>query len=605
MKNRIYLAILSAAACVSAQTNNGLTAIHPGYTVSDLQPAGAPGQRFFVGGLDTFSDGRLAVCNWGNPGDVWLMGNAAKGTAATSQATQFATGFRQLLGCKVVHDTLYVLQMDELTQVVDTDKDGKADQYNKVNDNFSTSESDLAYAYDLEYFGGDFYAVLSSDVQIGGQDFSPSLPGRSQYVRLHRDNKTDALSTGFRNPNGMTKGFGNRMFSVDNQGSWLPSSKIIHLQEGKFYGHKNNATTPFQDQAETWPMAWLPHGEVAYNPGDLLFINKGIYKNQLFFCDLSQDWKGRIYRVSMQDVNGVMQAAVIPFSSNFGVGSSRMAWGPGGMLYVGEIASNAYWGSLSSIKPGLKRLNPPADLDKSTVFEVLAVRSMGPTTLELEFTEPVAADANVASKYTVKQWTFQPQVGYGAGNKVNNTTLSVQSATIKADGKTVELKVNGMLEKYLVHVAMTGLTSSTAGANWTPQVWFTLNKFGPGTVPAIAGCRDQTNLDYDAKATVDDPKACAPGATTAIQPFASAGRETSGPLRYLGAGRIRVDLTPEAPFALTLADVAGREVKTWHGRGPAELDGAAFLKQGASRGIYFLRLRSASRTWSQSILSSL
>jgi cytochrome c len=604
MKNRLSMAILWAAACVSAQSN-GLNAIHPGYTVANLQPSGATGDRFFVGGLDTFSDGRLAVCNWGNPGDVWLMANAATGTAATSQATLFATGFRQLLGCKVVHDTLYVLQMDELTQVVDVDKDGKADQYNKVNDNFSTSESDLAYAYDLEYLGGHFYAVLSSDVQIGGQDFSPSLPGRSVYVRLHRDNKTDALSTGFRNPNGMGKGFGNRLFSVDNQGSWLPSSKIIHLQEGKFYGHKNNATTPFQDQPETWPMAWLPHAEVSYNPGDLLFIKEGIYKNQFFFADLSEAWKGRIYRVSMQDVGGVMQAAVIPFSANFGVGSSRMAWGPKGVLYVGEIGSNAYWGALSTLKPGLKRITPPTDLDKSTAFEVLAVRSMGTNILELEFTEPVAADANLASKYAVKQWTFQPGVGYGVGNKANNTTLTVQSATIKADGKTVELRINGMLEKYLVHITMSGLSSSTAGALWTPQVWFTLNKFGPGIVPATAGCRDQTNPDYDPLATVDDPKACSPTGTTAIQTFASVGRESSGPLRYLGAGRIRLDLAADAPYTLTLADLAGREVKSWQGRGPADLDGAEYLKQGASRGIYFLRLRSGSRIWSQSLLYSL
>lgn len=598
------MVILAAAACVSAQ-GNGLTAVHPGYTVTDLKPTGNEGKKFFVGGMDTFSDGRLAVCNWGNPGDVWLIGNAAKGTAATAAATLFATGFRQLLGCKVVHDTVYVLQMDELTQLVDVDKDGKADEYNKVNDNFSTSESDLAYAYDLEYLGGDFYAVLSSDVQIGGMDFSPSLPGRSQYVRLRRNNKTDVLASGFRNPNGMGKGFGNRLFSVDNQGSWLPSSKIIHLQEGKFFGHKNNATTPFQDQPETWPMAWLPHGDVSYNPGDLLFISEGIYKNQFFFTDLSDTWKGRIYRVSMQEVSGVMQAAVIPFSSNFGVGGSRMAWGPDGVLYVGEIGSSGSWSSLATLKPGLKRINPPADPEKSSAFEVLAVRSMGPSTLELEFTEPVAADANQAGKYTIKQWTFQPQLSYGGGNKANQSTLSVQSALIKPDGKTVELHINGMLEKYLVHIAMTGLSSSTAGALWTPQVWFTLNKFGPGTVPPIAGCRDQANADYNSKATVDDPKACSPNSITAIQSFASAGRESSGALRYLGAGRIRLDLSPDAPYVLTLADVAGREVKSWQGRGSAELDGSAFLKQGASRGIYFLQLRSASRTWSRRILSSL
>ena len=46
-------------------------------------------------------------------------------------------------------------------------------------------------------------------------------------------------------------------------------------------------------------------------------------------------------------------------------------------------------------------------------------------------------------------------------------------------------------------------------------------------------------------------------------------------------------------------------MKSWQGRGPADLDGAAFLRPGVSRGIYFLTLRSAARTWSRAVLSSL
>ena len=144
----------------------------------------------------------------------------------------------------------------------------------------------------------------------------------------------------------------------------------------------------------------------------------------------------------------MMQGAVIPFSANFGVGGSRLAWGPNGTLYVGEIRSNAYWGALSTLKPGLKRINPPADPDRSYAFEVLAVRSTGTDTLELDFTEAVASDANVTSKYVVRQWTKTPQLSYGGGNKTNISSPTVQSATVKANGKTVELRLNGLLEKY-------------------------------------------------------------------------------------------------------------------------------------------------------------
>lgn len=599
MKNFKAIAALAWTAAGAFAQTNGMTAMHPGYTVSNIQPAG---RSFLVGGLGTFSDGRLAVCNWGNPGDVWILANADKGQPT---ATQFAKGLRQVLGCTVVHDTLYVLQMDELTQLVDVDKDGKADEYNKVNDNFAASESNLAYAYDLEYRGGAFYATLSSDVQIGGMDFNPSFPGRSVFLRLHRDNRTDILSSGFRNPNGMGKGFGNRLFSVDNQGSWVPSSKILHLQEGRFYGHKNNAATPFQELPETWPVAWLPHGEVSYNPGDLLFIPDGIFKNQFFYCDLQRSFNGRIYRIAMQEVDGVMQGAVLPFATGFGVGSSRMAWGPNNTLYVGELGSTGGWSSYSTLAPGLKRIAGPADIDKPTAFEILTVRSTGAGTLELEFTEPPASDAVDPAKYTVRHWTFQPQAGYGEGNKTNIAALAVQSATLKPDGKTVELRISGLKEKYQVHISLPSLRSAAGGALWTPQAWFNLNKFGPGAVPPIAGCRDPSNRDYDPRATVSDPGSCDPTVPVAIGNFAGAnGRGSSGPLQYLGRGLIRLDLAKEAPYALSLADVAGRELKSWQGRGPADLDCSAFLRQGqgAPRGIHFLKLRSGSGSWSKAVL---
>jgi cytochrome c len=596
--------LLGAVACGLAQAADGLNSVHPGYSFTDIQPTG---KKIMAGGVDAFSDGRLAVCNWGNPGDVLILENAKNGTAATVKSTRFASGLRQVLGCKVVRDTLYVMQMDELTQLVDTDGDGVADQYNRVNNAFATSESNLAFAYDVLYHAGSFYAIMSSDVAIGGMDYNPSLPGRSQFLRLNRDNTTNVLASGFRNPNGMGKGFGNRLFSVDNQGSWLPSSKIIHLQEGKFYGHKNNATTPYQDQPETWPMCWLPHGDVAKNPGNLLFIPSGLYKNQLFFTDLLSDYGGRIYRISIQEVNGVMQGAVIPFSSGFtNGGGSRLAYGPDGSLYLGELGSTGGWNPLSSIRPGMKRINQPTDLNKSQAFEILAERSTGPNTVELEFTEPVAQDANLTSKYTVRTWTFEPQVGYGAGNMANLSNVVVNSATIKADGKTVELNMTGLKEKYLLHIKLVGLTSATGQAVWTPQTWFTINKFGPGTVPPIAGCRNPAYADYDPTATVDDPKSCVVQVTTEIQPFANVPHDAAyGPLGYLGQGRIRLDLDQNAPYELSLMDVNGRAVKEWRGRGPAEIDAKALLAGNASRGILFLKLRTGARTWSRSILSPL
>src|SRR4051812_47394531 len=103
-------AVLGCLAALPASAD-GLIQIHPGYDMMDIQPLG---KEFLVGGLDFFSDGRMAVCTWGNPGEVWVVSGVADGTKATVQPQRYAYGLQQSLGCKVVQDTLYVMQMGEL-----------------------------------------------------------------------------------------------------------------------------------------------------------------------------------------------------------------------------------------------------------------------------------------------------------------------------------------------------------------------------------------------------------------------------------------------------------------------------------------------------------
>ena len=174
MKKLLCIAILGSAACVFPQTN-GLTALHPGYTITDLQPSG---RRFFVGGLDTFSDGRLAVCSWGNPGDVWILGSPTASSAAGVQPVQFAKGLRQLLGCKVVHDTLYVMQMDELTQLVDH---GQGQQGQRIQQGERATSPPARATWPTpttwNISGDTFYAALSSDVRDRRHGLQPLPAG--------------------------------------------------------------------------------------------------------------------------------------------------------------------------------------------------------------------------------------------------------------------------------------------------------------------------------------------------------------------------------------------------------------------------------------------
>lgn len=547
---------------------DGLTQVHPGYTMTDIQPTG---KSFLVGGFGFYSNGDVAVCNWGNPGDVWMLKDPRAADKASLEVKHFAYGMQQVLGCTVVRDTLYVMQMGELTAVIDKDGDGIADEYDKVNDNFATSESLLGYAYDVQYLQGSFYAVLSSDVMRGGMDANPSLANRSVFIRMGRDNTTDILASGFRNPDGMGLGFGNRLFSSDNQGSWLPSSKIIYLQKGKFYGHHNHTPAPFETQPETWPMVWLPRHPVAadYQPGNLAFIKEGIFKGQFFFAEPDKRLGGRIYRVYAEDVNGVMQGGIVPFSGGLS-GVMRVGIGPGNIIYAGNLNSDGGWDKLSSMGPGLKRL-VPKNVNQAATFEILAVHSMNSTTLDVEFTKPVAS----VGTYAVDTWTFKPGEPYGSGDDQDHHTLTVNSATLKSDGKTVELKITGLTPKYLVHIKLSGAKSSDGETPWGSETWFTLNAHGPGVVPPIADCAEPNQYTGQSY-----PSDCA---VTTMQPVMASHPGLSG----LGEGRISLALPENQAFTLKLYDVLGVERKVWTGKGPAEIEA---LAKDVPRGLYFVRL---------------
>lgn len=574
MKKNIVLALSFAFLAAGSALADGLTQPHPGYIFTDIQPAGA---RYLAAGLATYSNGDLAVCNWGNPGDVYVLKNPRAGGQGAHSARRFAYGLQQVMGCRVVRDTLYVMQMGELTALVDVDKDGQADEYLKVNDNFSTSESLLAYAFDLEYLHGNFWITLSSDVMRGGMDANPSLKDRSTFMRLGRDNSSEILSSGFRNPNGMTLGFGNRLFAVDNQGSWTPLSKIIHLQKGRFYGHHNHTAAPFENQAETWPMLWLPRGTVDYQPGGLAFFKEGIFKGQLLFAQPDKRLPGRVYRVYAEDVGGVMQGGIVAFSGGLG-GAMRVHIDANNVIYVGNLNSNGGWDKLPNMDPGLKRL-VPKDVNAVHAFEILRVRVIGNGTVEVDFTKPVGPGGAAPGSYTGTAWTVTPVVGYGENSSVNNHALTVTSASLKNGNKTVELKISGMQLRYIHNLKMGAVKSAEGGETlWGQETWFTVNAWGPGVVPEIAPCREPNAYTGASFAFDCDPSSVGvisgPGPRTGLQ-------KTVG-------GKVALVLPYGQDYTVRLFDMRGGERKVWTGSGMAEIDPFA---GNLSPGLYLMVLQ--------------
>jgi len=482
----IALGLLSGA--VMAQMHPSYTRQGVTFTPSNLFTTPSTNNSLpLVGGMDVFPDGRVAIVEWGVPGSVFIFSGLENGSTGI-QAKRFATGLDNAMGLKIVNNVIYVMEKEALTQLVDTDGDGVADEYNSINESFPSDNGMLNFSYDLGYMDGSFYAALSSDVHIGGQDWgsgtypgTSALAGRSTMYELKMDGTSVPFACGFRNPNGMWTN-GSDIFVTDNQGSWLPSSKVINVKKGKFYGHRTNPANACQtsnNNTETPPLLWnnWDNDETGRSSGNGVFLKKGIYANQILVGETVQAHDNKIFRVFVEKVGTELQGVVFPFVKSGVNGVFRIQEADNGDLYLGLAGSSGYWAGRDGMTSGFDVLRA----NTTVSFDVLAIRSKSNNSFELEFTKTVGSSAGNAANYTINQWQQVPVEAYGGGNRSNSAKLNVTSATISADKKHVTLVISGLQTNRMVKFNFANIVAEDNTALFTNFASYTLNSFGPGT----------------------------------------------------------------------------------------------------------------------------
>jgi hypothetical protein len=457
-----------------------LTGVHPGYNLTNLRPNGFNPQ---VSAMDWFPDGRLAITTWGGSntsvGEVYIL-SGVTGNTSPSQVTytRVATGLTEPMGIKIVDGKMYVSQKHELTELNDTNGDGQIDQYRRVatwpyDGNFHE------FAFGLLYQDGFFYLNLSVSINQGGATTDPQgSPNRGTTLKINRSTgAVQYIAGGLRTPNGIGWGPEGGIFVTDNQGGWLPASKLVHIKQDRFFNHFTNPDGPFDNNPVTQPVLWLPQNEIANSPSTPLLLNSGPYAGQMLFGDVTY---GGIQRGFLEKVNGEYQGAVFRLTQGLEMGVLRISQGPDGALYAGGLGAGGNWGQAGKLTYGLQKLTP----NGSSVFDIKAMRAIADG-FELEYTQPVSAAtaAQVASKYIAKQWRYVPTSGYG-GPKVDEETLPVTSATVSADGLKVTLKLGNLKAGRVVHVRSPRPFTSASGASlWSTEAWYTLNSIPGGTQP--------------------------------------------------------------------------------------------------------------------------
>jgi len=511
MKNFIQLLpvlLVSLGIAQRAGDRLPVAGVNPTYVLDVIRP---PAISWAVGGMDFMSDGRMVVTSWRDPYGVFIISNAIVGSnPVTATVTEFATGLSEALGLKVVNDSIYVLQKDELTLLLDQDGDGRADEYRTIAYDWTKSVNEKEYAIGLEFDGTYFYAVFGDPTVNSGTSISPQPAGRQNgTLRIRKsDGFVEPFTGGMRVPGGTGQAFG-EIWVTESQGGFRVSHVLYNARMGRYYGRPVNPPSMFQTQpfainpynndpnqtiytpfAVNIPFGNPQNNGIMRSPGNPLAVTTGPFAGQFLIPDCDNAYGGMVRAFVERMPNGEYQGAAFQFARGFeGVGVFHVMLGPDGNLYTGgNGSSGAGWGRTGNV--GMNRMR----LSGSTSFDMLAVRNTGANTFEIDFTKPLNASLgnNVTAHLFVRKWWDRISDTYGccrepgASATAVGTALTVTSAIVSANRRTVTVTFPaGELELRWIHYFRwaNGLISDASEMLWAAETWYTLNTFGPGTAP--------------------------------------------------------------------------------------------------------------------------
>ncbi|MFJ2259265.1 family 16 glycoside hydrolase [Streptomyces sp. NPDC087844] len=459
-----------------------LTEVRPDLTLTDLRPDGFEPQ---VTGMDWLPDGRLAISTWGGSdnvaGEVYLLDNVTGETSKDKVTVKkVASGLREPMGIKYVGGSLYVSQKHQLTRLVDKNHDDVTDEYRKVA-TWPYGGNFHEFAFGLLYRDGHFYVNLSVSINLGGATTVPQpAPGRgTTYKVSKKTGKISPVAGGLRTPNGIGWGPEGEIFATDNQGGWLPSSKLVHVKQGRFFNHYTEPSGPFDAAEPTSPVLWLPQNEIANSPSTPLYVKKGQFKGQMLIGDVTY---GGLQRAYLEKVKGQYQGAVFRYTQGLEAGVNRLSYGPDGSIYAGGLGADGNWGQEGKLKFGLQKLTP----NGGNTFDIKTMRAV-PGGFDLTYTQPVSAKTaeELAKHYKAEQWRYTPTSDYG-GPKIAEEVLPVRSAELSKDKRTVKLRLDDLKPGRVVHLrSPRPFTSESGESLWNTEAWYTLNAM-PGEQPPAA-----------------------------------------------------------------------------------------------------------------------
>jgi azurin/glucose/arabinose dehydrogenase len=459
-----------------------------------------------VGGMTALPGGLLAVAT--RRGEIWTIQDPYMESGPRPYFSRFAHGLHEPLGLAYRDGSLFASQRSELTRLTDEDGDGRSDRYETV------------YAWPLsgnyhEYSYGPVFTPEGNmlvTLNLGWIGYGASLSKwRGWAIEITPDGAMTPIATGLRSPAGYGYNLEGELFYAENQGDWVGSGGITHLERGDFAGNPagliwtDEPGSPLRLRPEDIPdtgepeyvvaqripgmkapAVWFPHTVLGISTSEVLVDSTaggfGPFAGQLFVGDQGHS---KIMRVFLEEVDGVYQGVVFPFREGFASGILRMVWGKDSSLFVGMTSRG--WDATGRAPYGLQRLVWTGEIP----FEAQKVEAR-PDGFEITFTRPVdqrtAADP---ASYAVEGFTYHFHHTYGSP-AIDQQTHRVTAVNVSPDGLRARLQVEGLREGYAHQITMSGVRSAGGEPLLHDTGYYTLNRIPTGprmetsAVPGVA-----------------------------------------------------------------------------------------------------------------------
>lgn len=382
------------------------------------------------------------------------------------------------------------------------------------------------YAYGPVFLpDGDMIVTLN--VGWEGRGVSKA-PFRGWLLRVSTDGKMTPIATGMRSPAGFGLNAAGDIFYAENQGDWVGSGRITHLESGDFAGHPAGLAwssdklsplslteeevtdefgTMYEAASSNWrcesgtkpnefgtmyeagrhieelklPAVWFPHGVMGISTSDILLIEDdhfGPFAGQLLVGDQGQSI---VMRMFLEEVEGEYQGACFPFREGFGSGILRLRWAPDGSLIAGMTSRG--WAATGAAPFGLDRLTWSGEVP----FEMQSIRAQKDG-FDITFTQPVdPRSAQNPRNYAIQSFTYRYHHNYGSP-AIDIAECPIESIELSEDGLTAHIKVKNLRLGYVHEVRVEGIRSQEANLPVLhPFGFYTLNALPGGGDPDYMG----------------------------------------------------------------------------------------------------------------------